>query len=107
MIRDNSNNFPIDQSNDPCPIDNLPDLVNGWINWNEDDPDTLRAGFPGYVKTLEDHLESCNYHDWMSLPNTLRMIVSHTPLSLREKERLLKRLCNAVYNLDILDRILC
>jgi len=100
-----TSNFPYDQSNDPCPADKLPDLAKGWERWAKDDPELQEEGFPGYVKTLEDHLEASNYHDWMGLPNAMRMIVSHTPLPVEEKEKLLKRLCNAVYNNDILYRV--
>jgi len=86
-----------------CPIDHYPDLQSAWERWMKDDPEM--EPFPGYTKALEDHLENSNYHDWMNLPSNLEMVVECTPLPADEKLKLFKRLCNAIYNLDILDYV--
>lgn len=85
-----------------CPIDKYPDLA-GWCHWTEGSSDP--EPFPGYKEALEAHLENCNYHDWVNLPATLEMIVDCTPLTQEEKAKLYKRLCNAIYNLDILEGV--
>lgn len=82
-----------------CIIDNYPDLKSAWERASNDSDS---CPFPGYKEALETHLEDCNYHDWINLPVTLEMIVECTPLTQEEKSKLYKRLCNAIYNLDIL-----
>lgn len=94
--------FYQDQSNQEIAVDHLADLTSLWERWRLDNEELDGKDFPGYVYILEQYLEAYNYHDMMGLPNAFFEIVSHTPLPAEDKQILLQRLCNAVYNMDIL-----
>lgn len=85
-------------SDSPCYIDKLPTIR----QWYEDGKDEEAPPYPGAAEATAQFLEDCNYHDFVSLPYAFRTIVACTPMTPYEKQKLLERLCTALYNFDIL-----
>lgn len=82
-----------DMSNDPLYIDRLP-----LPSYDE----STSSRHSGVVKSIAENLREENYHTFTALPYAFRDIVNHTPLTRKERKRLLCRLCKALYNHDIL-----
>lgn len=85
-------------SDAPCYIDKLPTIQ----QWYEDGKDEEAPPYPGATQATAEFLEDCNYHDFVNLPYAFRAIAACTPTTPDEKQKLLERLCTALYNFDIL-----
>ena len=85
-------------SDSPCYIDKLPTIQ----QWYEDGKDEEAPPYPGVAEATALFLEDFNYHSFVNLPFAFQNIVAHTPVTPTEKQKLLERLCTALYNFDIL-----